>query len=102
MGGKYGTKETKDCLYLGKVVTLCILREVRKDGFQAKDLGAFLKSGEFEVAVKEAVTNIDQVLLEVAELDFFDGLDLGKYAYSMTNDILDEVKALAAQQKPKQ
>lgn len=96
MGGKHGTKNVKDCLYLGKVVTLCILREVKKDGFQYKDLGAFLKSAEFEAAVAEAVKDVDQVVPELTELDFFDGLDLGKYVYSSVNDILDELKALAA------
>lgn len=96
MGGKFGTKNTKDCLYLSKVVTLCILREVKKDGFQIQDLGVFLKSGEFEGALAEALKDIDQVPDEVTELDFRDGLDLGRYVYGMADDILDEVRALHA------
>lgn len=93
MGGKYGTKETKEVVTLGKVVTLAILAEVKKDGFQAKDLGAFLKSPEFEAAVRPAVENVELVGPELAELDFFDGLDLGKHTYACITDILDAVKA---------
>lgn len=98
MGGKYGVKETKDCLYLSKVITLCVLREVKKDGFQIRDLGAFLKSGEFEGAVGEALKDIDKVDDEVLELDFRDGLELSRYVYGMADDILDEVRALHAQE----
>ncbi len=93
MGGKYGTKETKEVVTLGKVVTLAILAEVKKDGFQVKDLGAFLKSPEFEKAVVPAVENVELVASEVTELDFFDGLALSKHAYACADEILDALKA---------
>lgn len=93
MGGKYGTKETIEVIVLGKVVTLAILAEVKKDGFQMQDLGAFLKSPEFEAAVRPAVENIDLVGPELAELDFFDGLALGKAAYAAADEVLAAIKA---------
>ncbi len=99
MGGQYGTKETKDWLYLSKVVALCIIREVQKDGFQVADIGAFLKSGEFEGALREALKDTNKVQDEIAELDFFDGIELARYAYSTADDILDEIRALAAAKK---
>jgi DNA-binding transcriptional MerR regulator len=99
MGGVHGTKETKDWLYVGKVVVLNILREARKDGFQMKDIGAFLKSPEFEGALREAIKDTDKVDEEILEMDFFDGLDIARYGYSMMDDILGEFRALAAAKK---
>lgn len=99
MGGQHGTKETEDCLYLAKVVALNVLREVKRDGFQVTDLGAFLKSAEFEKAVTLALENVDLVKNEVAELDFFDGLHLGRYAYLMAMDILGEIRSLTVKAK---
>lgn len=93
MGGKFGTKNSKEVLTLGKVVTQVILQEVRKDGFQPKDLTAFLKSPAFEAAVKPAVEEIDLVDDELTELDFFDGLDLSKHVYACVSDIIDTLKA---------
>lgn len=95
MGGQFGTKETEDCLYLAKVVAINVLREVKRDGFQPMDLGAFLKSAEFEKAIHQAMENVDKVSSEVAELDFFDGLSLGRYVYLMASDILGELRALS-------
>jgi hypothetical protein len=96
MGGKLGTKETQDLLYLVKVSTLVVLREVMKDGFQPQDLGAVLKSPEFEAALKEAMANVTQVPAELTELDLFDDLALGRYVYGMVTDIVAELKAAKA------
>lgn len=93
MGGKYGTKETQDLLYLVKCVALPIVREVKKDGFQPTDLGAFLKSPEFEAALKPAIEGTENVPAELAELDLLDDLALGKYAYGIVMDIVQEIRA---------
>ena len=94
MAGKYGVKETKDVATLGKVVTVAILKEAAKDGFQWGDLGAFLKSPDFEKAVAEAVVGIEVVPSEMAELGVLDSVELGKHVYGCTMEVVDAFKAL--------
>ena len=93
MGGKYGVKETKEVVTLAEVVTVAILQEVKKDGFQVADLGAFLKSADFEKAVAPALQGIENVPAELTELDLFDGLELGKHTYGMVQNVLGVMKA---------
>lgn len=94
MAGKYGTKETQELLYATKVAILAVVREAKKDGWQPTDLGAFLKSAEFEAAVGPAVQGAEGVIDELGELDIWDDLVLGKYVYSMVTDIVGELRAL--------
>lgn len=93
MGGKHGTKETAECLYLVKVVALTVIREVKRDGFQVTDLGAFLKSAEFETALTAALTGVDEVPAELAELDLRDDLALGRAVYGVVTDVVQELRA---------
>ncbi len=93
MGGKYGTKETQELLYLVKCVALPIVREAKKDGWQASDLGAFLKSAEFEEALGPAFEGVEGVANELTELDLRDDLALGRYVYGVVTDIIEELKA---------
>ncbi len=93
MAGKYGVKETQELLYMVKAAALSIIREVKKDGFQLTDIGAFLKSAEFETAVVLAITGIEQVPEELAELDLRDDLALGRYIYGVVMDVVQELRA---------
>lgn len=93
MAGQFGTKETKELLYLVKCITLPIVREAKKDGFQATDILAFVKSPEFEAAVMPAVDGAELIDDEFAEIDVLDGLSLGKYVYGLVMDIVEEVRA---------
>lgn len=94
MGGKHSVKNLKEILTVVKVASIVVIREVVKDGYQHKDLGAFLKSPEFEAAIKPAIEDAHLAVSEVTELDFFDGLDLGRHVYTMADEILDELKKL--------
>ena len=93
MGGQHGTQNTEDFLTLAKIVAVAILKEVQKDGWQPSDLGAFLKSPDFEAALVPAVKDAHLVPQELSELDLFDGLKLAKFAYGVMDDILDEIKS---------
>ena len=92
MGGKYGTANSEEILTLVKVAALAILKEVKKDGYQPKDLGAFLKSPEFEGALAPALKDAELVPSEVTELDFFDGLRLARFGYNVMDEIIDALK----------
>lgn len=92
MGGQHGTKNTEELLNLVKVMALAVLAEVKKDGWQPTDLGAFLKSPEFEAALGPALQDAPVAAQELAELDFFDGLKLARYGYGVMDEILAVLK----------
>ncbi len=92
MGGQFGTANTEEVLNVVKVACLAVLAEAKKDGWQPKDLGAFLKSAEFEAALAPALKDVEKVPMELAELDFFDGLRLARYGYGVMDDVLDALK----------
>ncbi len=92
MAGKYGVQETKDVIALAQVVAIAIIVEIKKDGFQIADLGAFLKSPDFEAALGPALENISLVPAEVTELDVFDGLSLARAGYELATSVIAELK----------
>lgn len=87
-----GTKNIEELLSLGKVVTISILQAVSKDGFQLSDLGAFLKSDEFEKAVGPAIQGLDLALQEASDIDLIEGLKLARLGYAMVDEIITEAK----------
>lgn len=93
MGGQYGIKETKDVLDLViGCVAMEIVKEIKKDGFQITDLGAFIKSPEFEAKLGAAIENIALVPSEAVEIDLFDGIALGRYAYGLMSELIDQLR----------
>ena len=95
MAGTYGTKNTEELLELVRVMSIAILEEVKKDGWQPKDLGAFLKSAKLEAVLAPAVKDAAVAVQELAELDFFDGLALAKYGYGIMDEVLAALKGVA-------
>lgn len=92
MAGKYGVENTKEVLTLAKVVAVEIVKQVKKDGFQVTDLGAFLKSPEFEAALGPALQDIQLVPAEMGELGVIDGVALGRFAYDVVQAVMDELR----------
>lgn len=93
MAGKYGVEESKDVLdFAIGVVAKEIVKEIKRDGFQVTDLGAFLKSPEFETKLAQALDGIQLVPSEMTEVDLFDGINLGRHAYGLIVDLMEEIK----------
>ncbi len=93
MAGTYGVENTKEVLTLAKVVALAVVKEAKKDGFQIADLGAFLKSPEFEAALVPALADIQLVPQEMGELGLIDGVALGRAAYEMVQEVMEALRA---------
>jgi len=86
-----GIKETKESLVLGFAIAK-ILQGALKDGFQPADLLTVLEglsSEENVEVISAAIAGIEQVPVEAADVDFFEGLELGRF-------VLSEVKKLVA------
>ena len=83
-----GIKETQDVIKLVGVVVKSILTEVKKDGFQVTDLAAFLKSPEWASSLEEALKDAPMIVLEVADISWLEGFELGKDVYDLVTDVL--------------
>lgn len=93
MAGKFGTEESKDILdFAIGVVAMEIVKEIKKDGFQVTDLAAFLKSPEFETKLAQALDGINLVPSEMTEVDLFDGISLGRHAYGLVVELMEEIR----------
>lgn len=96
MGGQYDTKGVEEVMTVVKVAVLAVLTAVKKDGWQPSDLGAFLKSPDFETALVPALKDAVEIPLELAELDFFDDLHLARAGYNMMGEVVAALKKPAA------
>ena len=84
-----GIKETKEVLDLVEAIGVAVATEVKKDGFQPKDLAAFLKSDEFMAKVGPAMDKVEQVPAELADLNFIESIQLARHGYSGMERILE-------------
>ena len=85
-----GIKELKEALVYGFAVAGAIIAE-GKDGFQPADLGKVidkLLSDAYVVQLKAAIEGAASIPGEVAEVDLWEGIELGRF-------VLAEVKKLS-------
>lgn len=94
MSGKFGVKATEEVLVLVKTVALSIIAEVSKDGYQMTDLLAFLKSPELEKSLAPVVKDLTMVPAELTELDVWDDIELGKFAYGIVQELVGALKTV--------
>lgn len=87
-------KAIEDCLNVVKFAAVAIIQAAGADGFQWTDLGAFLKSDEFQTALSAAVPEATEALAEAVSLGLMDDLELARYCYNFAVDIAAALKAL--------
>lgn len=95
MAGKYGVEASKKLLTVSKLGMISIIQGVAEDGFQPKDLVAFLKSETFLKQAADFADEAHLVLSEIGELDFLDGAALGYHAGKCADDLWTELKIAA-------
>ena len=91
MSGKLGVQNVKDLMSLAKVGAISVLQAVSKDGFQTSDLLAPLGSSTFQAMAADSLSKFQQVIPELADLDVWDGVEIGKHAFVCWNDIKTEL-----------
>ena len=92
MSAKHGIKETKEVLTLIGVFGVAVIRRL-KDGFQSDDITKLLEDPELIKAVKEGFQGSGLVLNEIKDLNFIEGIDLGRHGYKQIDSVLDALKA---------
>lgn len=101
MSGKLGVTSIKNVMSLGKLGAISIIQAIKKDGFQAKDVIAPITSPTFQNALAAAIDDFAMVLPEWNDLDFWDGLEIGKHAIACWSDIRTELSIASSELKLK-
>jgi hypothetical protein len=90
-----GIKETKDVLVAANELTLVIIKHV-KDGIAVSDIPAIVSelmgSDAFKLALVDAVTGVTNVPAEIKDIDFAEGMELGKVQLDYVPRILEALK----------
>jgi hypothetical protein len=92
MAGKYGIVETRELILFFKTLILRSVRETRVDGFQPEDLKRILNDPQLLKDFFLAVGGAETASKELHEIDFMDGLELGKFLYACVVEIVSELK----------
>jgi hypothetical protein len=94
-----GVENIKKVGTLLKLGVIAILQEVAKDGFQATDILAPLKSKTFNDALQPVLLGYKDVLSEAADLGPLEIFGLAQSAYSSWGDIKTELDLALAKTK---
>jgi hypothetical protein len=90
-----GIKETKEVLLAANELTLVIIRHV-KDGVSVSDIPAIVSdliaSDSFKLALVDAVTGVTNVPAEIKDMDFSEGMELGKVELDFVPKVLEALK----------
>jgi len=90
---KVDIKNTKEVLSLVRIISLTVIDEIKKDGFQPTDLVSFVKSPQFLAELIPAVEGIELVKDELKDLDWTEGYDLAKDLITFGREIISKLKA---------
>lgn len=99
MAGTFGVVSIKNLMTTGKIAAIAVLQAVAKDGFQASDLLAPISSPSFVARLETTLVDIRNVIPELSELDFSDGLEIGKHAWGCWADLKTELALAQATMK---
>jgi len=79
MCGKKGINNIKEILELLFLISVPIINEIRKDGFQPSDLMAFLEDPDFREHLISMVTEIGEIPHEINKVGPIETFKLGKF-----------------------
>lgn len=92
MGGQYGVSNAKELVSLACAVAVYMAKKA-KDGLSAGEIFGLLQDEAFKAAVGPALDNLNLVPSELGELDFGDGINLGRHTYEKVSEVLEAFKA---------
>lgn len=95
MGGLYGVSSVKKLMTTTKFGAIAIFQAVAKDGIQASDFLAPLRSKQFQESFKTAITDVVHSLPELTDLDTGEYFELGSHAWECFKDVRTEFRQAA-------
>jgi hypothetical protein len=90
-----GIQETKEVLIAANELTLVVIKHV-KDGIAVSDIPAIVSelmtSDAFKLALVDAVKGVTNVPAEIKDIDFTEGMELGKVQLGYVPKIIEALK----------
>lgn len=94
-----GVQNIKNLGSLLKLGVIAVVQAVARDGFQPTDLFAPLSSAEFNERLKPVIAGYKEIIHEIADISFGEGVELVQGALSGLKDVYTEVKVASAAMK---
>jgi hypothetical protein len=91
-----GIKNIQEVAALVELVAVEICKASVKEGFQVKDLVAFLEAPDFEEKLQAAIDGIDQLPDEGSDLGLIETLTLAKDVQRIVTNVVAALKKPAA------
>ena len=87
-----GIKNIEEVAALVELVLVEVCKSVSKDGFDVKDLVAFLSAPDFDEKLQAAIDGLDQIPDEGADVGMMEGLSLAKTVRRIVTNVVAAMK----------
>lgn len=91
-----GIKNIEEVAALIELIAVEVCKAAVKDGFQVKDLIAFLQAADFDEKLQAAIDDIDQIPDEASDVGFLEGVALAKDVQRIVTNVVAALKKPAA------
>jgi hypothetical protein len=91
-----GIKNIEEVAALVELIAVEVCRAAVKDGFQVKDLVAFLQAPDFDAKLQAAIEGVDQLPDEGSDLGLIETLTLAKDVQRIVYNVVAALKKPAA------
>lgn len=91
-----GIKNIEEVAALVEIIAVEVCKAAVKDGFQVKDLVAFLQAPEFDAKLQAAIDGLDQIPDEGSDIGLIEGITLAKDLQRIVTNVVAALKKPAA------
>jgi hypothetical protein len=91
-----GIKNIQEIAALVEIIAVEVCKASVKEGFQVKDLVAFLQAPDFDTKLQAAIDGLDQVPDEAADVGLIEGITLAKDVQRIVYNVVSALKKPAA------
>jgi hypothetical protein len=91
-----GIKNIQEIAALVEIIAVEVCKASVKEGFQVKDLVAFLQAPDFDTKLQAAIDGLDQVPDEAADVGLIEGITLAKELQRIVTSVVAALKKPAA------
>ena len=91
-----GIKNIQEVAVLIELIAVEVCKASVKEGFQVKDLVAFLQAPEFDSKLQAAIDGLDQIPDEASDVGLIEGISLAKDLQRIVTNVVAALKKPAA------
>lgn len=91
-----GIKNIQEVGALVELIAVEVCKAAVKEGFQVKDLVAFLQAPDFDAKLQAAIDGLDQLPDEASDVGLIEGITLAKDVQRIVTSVMAALKKPAA------